>query len=506
MTSTSSPTASNSSTALSILGIAILLGIGGDVLLHGAGLGLNFAVWIATLVAQAAVLGRDHTPERARRSRWLMPLALMFALCLAWRDNESLRALDVLAVLIALSLPLLPAWSVRVATARVTDFVAALASTVGHLGLGAVFLAAHDVRWDEIRRDYVPKRFGGVLAGVALAVPIVLVFGALFASADPIFGRLVRSIVAWDIEPVVTHTLLAGFLAAVSAGFLRAQLLSTRLEVPAGIAATAPTAGIVPIGIALGAMILTFLLFIAVQARYLFAGEAFVRAATGLTLAEYARRGFFELAAATALTVPILFAAEWLLDKRDERQVRSFRALGTVQMVLVGLVMISAFQRMRLYTNAYGLTEDRLFGTAFMMWIAFVLAWFGRTVLRGRPERFAFGAVVGGFATLGALNLVNPDALVVRVNVSRARTVEHFDGTYVAGLSADAMPALVARLSALPNGPRCDVVSQLTKRGDKDVVRDWRNWSVARHRAVVALRRVDLTGLGCSDNPLAVSR
>jgi hypothetical protein len=506
VTSTSSPTASNSSTALSILGIAILLGIGGDVLLHGAGLGLNFAVWIATLVAQAAVLGRDHTPERARRSRWLMPLALMFALCLAWRDNESLRALDVLAVLIALSLPLLPAWSVRVATARVTDFVAALASTVGHLGLGAVFLAAHDVRWDEIRRDYVPKRFGGVLAGVALAVPIVLVFGALFASADPIFGRLVRSIVAWDIEPVVTHTLLAGFLAAVSAGFLRAQLLSTRLEVPAGIAATAPTAGIVPIGIALGAMILTFLLFIAVQARYLFAGEAFVRAATGLTLAEYARRGFLELAAATALTVPILFAAEWLLDKRDERQVRSFRALGTVQMVLVGLVMISAFQRMRLYTNAYGLTEDRLFGTAFMMWIAFVLAWFGRTVLRGRPERFAFGAVVGGFATLGALNLVNPDALVVRVNVSRARTVEHFDGTYVAGLSADAMPALVARLSALPNGPRCDVVSQLTKRGDKDVVRDWRNWSVARHRAVVALRRVDLTGLGCSDNPLAVSR
>jgi hypothetical protein len=84
--------------------------------------------------------------------------------------------------------------------------------------------------------------------------------------------------------------------------------------------------------------------------------------------------------------------------------------------------------------------------------------------------------------------------------------VEHFDGTYVAGLSADAMPALVARLSALPNGPRCDVVSHLTKRGDKDVVRDWRNWSVARHRAVVALRRVDLTGLGCSDNPLAVSR
>ncbi|MDO8666129.1 MAG: DUF4173 domain-containing protein, partial [Gemmatimonadales bacterium] len=360
-----------------------------------------------------------------------------------------------------------------------------------------------DVRWNDRRREETSRRIGGVLAGLLLALPILIVFGSLFASADPVFGGLVEDLFAWNVGPTVSHVLVAGLLASVAAGFLRSQLLSRRLWASDAAPWPRPSVGIVTLGIALSALILVFVLFVAVQARYLFAGGAYVRVATGLTLAEYARQGFFELVAAAALTVPVLYGAEWLLGSTDPKAVRSFRALGVVQLLLVGLVVLSALQRMRLYTAAYGLTEDRLFGAVFMLWIAFVLVWFGLTVLRGRRERFAFGAVVTGFATLGALNLMNPDGVVVRVNVGRASAAGRLDGAYLASLSADAVPALVERLASLPVEQRCDVARRLAQRGDRDAAQDWRSWSVTRHRAQRALRRLDLVRLRCSGSASA---
>ena len=52
-------------------------------------------------------------------------------------------------------------------------------------------------------------------------------------------------------------------------------------------------------------------------------------------------------------------------------------------------VIASAAYRMRLYQEAYGLTEERLYGSVFIVWLTAVLGWLVFTVLRGRRERFA---------------------------------------------------------------------------------------------------------------------
>ena len=90
----------------------------------------------------------------------------------------------------------------------------------------------------------------------------------------------------------------------------------------------------------------------------------------GLTYAEYARGGFFELVTVSTLLLPVLLGADWPLDKRNPRTVTRFRTLAAT---LLALIMLSAVQRMRLYVDAYGLTEDRFYATAFMAWIGVVL-------------------------------------------------------------------------------------------------------------------------------------
>src|SRR5206468_3878865 len=146
------------------------------------------------------------------------------------------------------------------------------------------------------------------------------------------------------------------------------------------------------------------------------------------------------------------------------RDTIAFRALSALLVVLLFVVMASALERMRLYQRAYGLTELRLYSTAFMLWLAAVCCWFVVTVFRGRRSGFAIGAVVTALATVVALNVANPDALIARIDIDRARAERPLDVGYVLGLSADAVPPLGHRPDRLGPAARSVAAPELLTR------------------------------------------
>lgn len=250
--------------------------------------------------------------------------------------------------------------------------------------------------------------------------------------------------------------------------------------------------GIVEIGTVLGLVNLLFFSFVAVQVRYFFGGAEWVLSSAGLTYAEYARRGFFELVWVAALVLPLLLAAHYLLRKDNAAHERVFRVLAGVQVALLFVIMASAVRRMRLYQSEYGLTELRVYTTAFMCWLALVFVWFAATVLRGARQRFACGALVAALLVAGALHFLNPDNLIVRTNAALAtERGRAFDARYAASLSADAVPAL---LEALPSstagaGERAAAISTVLERWSPPVAAtDWRTWNWSRAEAWRAVR------------------
>ena len=178
---------------------------------------------------------------------------------------------------------------------------------------------------------------------------------------------------------------------------------------------------------------------------------------------------------------------------------RVFRVLAGVQILLLFVIMASAFQRMRLYQAEYGLTEQRLYPTAFMGWLAVVFLWFAMTVLSGRRERFAFGAMVAGFLLIIVFQALNPDAFIARTNLARAKVGRSFDARYATRLSADAVPELVAALPNLNPQDRCNVASDILKRRPFPQASDWRawNWSRARASQVVHENEASLKAMQC---------
>jgi hypothetical protein len=306
----------------------------------------------------------------------------------------------------------------------------------------------------------------------------------LFVAADAVFQSLASSLVPTIGPEWVVRAVIIAVWAWLAAGLLR-DLLAARedgrlvradaLRMPVRV-----RIGALEACIGLAIVDLLFLAFVLVQLRYLFGGRGLVMARTHLTYAEYARHGFFELVAVAALTLPTLLVGDWLL-RANERGRRVFRALAVVLLALLFVVIASALQRLRLYVDEYGLTELRLYAGGVIVWIAAVCVWFAGTVLRGRRHAFAVGALVSGFAATLALNVANPDALIARTNLDRPRV----DVGYLAGLSDDAVPSLVAGLDRLEPAQRGFLAAELARR---DVATgDWRSWNLSRSRAAAVL-------------------
>ncbi|HEV2147826.1 MAG TPA: hypothetical protein VGR37_10525, partial [Longimicrobiaceae bacterium] len=84
--------------SLLLLGAALALGVLGNALFDGAGLGINALVWVAALLGAAVLLARRTGTPLEGEGRWMALPALFFAAALAWRASPALAALNLLAL------------------------------------------------------------------------------------------------------------------------------------------------------------------------------------------------------------------------------------------------------------------------------------------------------------------------------------------------------------------------------------------------------------------------
>lgn len=520
---------------LDVLQAALVLGMLGDATLRATPWGLNVLLWVLLFVAAGLMLVARWRHKVLSHDARLMALPLIFfAACFVWRDSPTLKLLDGVAILLALSLAALRTQAVNARWASIKEYSEAICVSVFNSAFGMPTLLLSDVEWKEIPHARWTRHLGAVARGLLIAAPLILLFGGLLMAADAIFEGLINNAFHLNSELLLSHVGLTALFAWFAGGVLRGALNEADAVVAnssdAGLLNRTETVemnqpdkketekgepaqtdapfshshlslSIVEIGVVLGLLDLLFLCFVTVQIRYFFGGSALVQATTGLTYAEYARRGFFELVWVSALVLPVLLMAHWLLRKENPVHERIFRVLAGAQVALLFVIMASAAARLRLYQREYGLTEQRFYIMALMAWLGAVFLWFAWTVLRGARERFASGALVALFVVLGLLHTINPDATIVRANIAHTKEWRRgFDASYAASLSADAVPVLAASLPAMTQDERCFIAPTLLRRWPPEAHTDWRTWNWSRREAQEIVREnvEGLRALSCT--------
>ncbi|MEU9835672.1 DUF4153 domain-containing protein [Streptosporangium sp. NPDC048047] len=453
------------------------VGLLAAVALPGSAMSLGF-------VLVAAAMGAAALPAVRRRvTPWSAVLGLIaygLVAVAAFRDADWLAG------------PLLPAGFLLAALALSgagrgwAGVLRGGASVV--LGLLPVpwFLAApvRPARGLPLRRRVVP-----VLAGTALSAVLVAVFGALFASADAVFAEAVarvfsvRDLLGAGALPL--RILLFGVFAAVTASAVLAGLRPVaEPEVPGARLAVSRGVWVLP----LVALDLLFGVFVAMQLTVLFGSSRWLVSATGLTYAQYARSGFFQLAAVSVFVLAIVAVASGAIRLRGGERWLMAGLLGPL-CALTMVVLVSALHRLDLYVGAYGFTRLRASVEAAIWWLgavfALVLVAGAVRLVRRRAVRWLPRTLV---AMTGAALLVfavwNPDLRVAETQIA-VRGPDRIDHRYLGGLGAEAVPAL----DRLPEPVRSCVLRNVTERNDLAAPDPWNGWNLARERAREVLAR-----------------
>jgi hypothetical protein len=291
-----------------------------------------------------------------------------------------------------------------------------------------------------------------LLRGSVIGLVLAVAFGVMFSSADQAFGQIAQDFLVpdWDVGLLPARF----FVGLVTVCFTGAYALVATTPLVERVGS--PWASITGVTkerrhlqapewvIPLTLINLVFAAFVAVQITVLFGGEQHVLQTTGLTYAEYARSGFFQLVLIAALVLVVVAASVNLAKSESARDRRLMQALLGLLCVLTLVVLLSALKRLGLYEETYGFTRLRFFVHVAIFWLALVIlavmtagvTWNARWLPR----------IVVGLTAAGLLvvNMVNPDAFIAARNLTRYEATGKIDTYYLSTmLSADAVPTLV---------------------------------------------------------------
>lgn len=467
------------------------------------GVGINVPIAIAALLISGwLVRPATHRLPRARDA-WLPLAAIGLSAFAALRGDATLVTLDLLGA-VALTGAALASFGGFAVVDRPFGSIAELASRV----LGSAAVAGSRVIRGLIAvipgsgaRKSV-TRAAPILRGLLIALPLVLLFVALFAAADAVFARIARDLfkdLDIDLGSLPARIVVAAAAAWLVAGLLHFVAASDRVDEegpPPAAVSTLRRLGSTEAATVLIVLDLLFAGFVALQAAYLFGGQDTVQA-SGLTYAEYARRGFFELLAVALIVGSLILAAEYLVVRRTPAYLAT--AIGLVG--LTAVVLVSALLRLRLYQEAYGWTELRFYVLAAILWLAIGCLFAVVSLATNRSRWLLHGMLALSIVFGIAFNLIGPVRLIAEQNLARAIDPElvapggetAVDVWYLNLLGDDAVLPLAEALPDLPPDLRHEVTEILRNRAydleHSPGNESWQAWNLSREAARARLLR-----------------
>jgi len=407
-------------------------------------------------------VGRAWSRRGTVRTGWAAAGVLLLAVG-AVRAADWLFVLCVLTAGLVGCVALIDRWSVADALLAPLRVIRCTPAALRWLSRGGMWAQGQD-------RDALVRT---LVAGV-IAVALLAVFGFLLAGADAAFAKLLSTmvpsldggtLVRWAGSAAVVVTVIAVAAHLLLTGGTAADEQS-RLGLVRRVEWALPVGGLVAL----------FAGFVAVQATVLFGGDEHVLTTAGLTYAEYARSGFWQLLAVTGLTVIVVGVTAQIAPRSTPTDRVLLRTLLGLLSALTLVIVASALSRMAAYEQAYGFTRQRLLVTACELWLGAVFLLILVAGIRLRGWWVPRAALATAVAALAGFAVLNPDAFIARQNVARFVHDKTIDVNYLSTLSADAVPAL----QTLPEPYRSCALSDINDRLTAGRPDAWFEWNLGR--------------------------
>jgi len=467
-----------------ITGISLILGLLFDYFFYDKIPGISFTLYVVLIIAGLFIIAK-FLKKQINKEVFILLVFLIFLSTMVFvHSNELLIFLNVVTSILLLLV------ITRISFCeKIKNF-----STEDYFKIFFLLFKFIQSSFQTLSNLFLPrgakedgKKFSQIVKGILMAIPVLFVFILLFSSADLIFQKYVSDLlnINNELEIIIRFILILVatiiFIGAYTYSFReKVNQISTQQN------SKNYTIGHIESSILLGSVNILFFSFILIQLTYLFGGESNI-SAQGLTYAEYARRGFFELIAVAMISLFLLLATEKYVIKKETEHGLGFKILSTFLIVQVILIMASAFTRLSLYEEAYGFTTLRLYSHAFIILLAIIFCLLLYKIYQDRRENtFSIRVFFSIVLFIVVMNFLNPDAFIARRNIERFEATGKLDINYLSHLSDDAIPVIIEVLNISNEDLRKSFARELywrTQNSDSPYFSQWQSLNISRIRA-----------------------
>jgi hypothetical protein len=220
-------------TGLVILQAAAVLGVFGNIMLRQTPWGINAFLFVTAFVGALFLLTKKRRPELLTVNRLsLMGAMVFFATMFIFRDAIELRVYDTIAILIIMGVLMLGTFGINARIAGVFHYACGFVWAGFNSLLAPFVVLGADLDWKSMPGTRLSRNVFAVLRGAAIALPLLLIFGALFSSADARFEALANQVISFDLENVLSHIAITAILAWLTTGYLRGSIITPGFAAP----------------------------------------------------------------------------------------------------------------------------------------------------------------------------------------------------------------------------------------------------------------------------------
>jgi hypothetical protein len=425
--------------------LSLLLGVVFDRFFFDKAFGISYFIFIGLCVGFFLWSVRDRISFR-KSFGWflLIPIALLsFSFAVHTMEVFYLfNFLTVMVLMIASSILIVkPGLKWDSSSFIIEMLIKGIANVFNNISKPFTILKASIKRVKVIKMEEGKKQ---VFIGILVSLPLLVIIIMLLSSADMVFGYYLSNFTEIfkdiNMEMFVPHTIIILVIAFYLFGYVWGFKTEEKAVASASVASAVTWAPVTIITV-LVALNILYLVFTMIQFSYLYGGGN-VALPAGFTYAEYARKGFFELAAVTFINFIIVLSCLKCVKKDNERALKLVNLLLTVLVAFTLNMLFSANFKLTLYESAFGYTFLRVSVHLFML-LLFILCLVVAAGIWYRKIPIVKSIIVITIIMYTIINYLNIDGFIARKNIERYNETGKLDTQYLTSLSYEAVPYLL---------------------------------------------------------------
>ena len=412
--------------------------------LFWAGAGIGVSVMAAAFLTVSLVYLSKKGMKLSAYTVILSLLYVTLSASLTFSDGGFSKFLAICMLLVIYSVILVDTMGLRRYSAGTYGSIGDIFYALFALTFGSIGRTGYGVFHKKNGELTVNRKTGSIFIGFAFAIPVLCIIVPLLSSSDAAFEGLLRKFTFDKMGEIIGAVILGACFFILWFG----QLFSAEDQKREKHERKAERGGIEPAVLTsfLAVISLAYVLYLFSQTAYFFDGFSGLLP-EGFTMAEYARRGFFEMVAICAINLVIIFVTTLICKRKDGRASISVRSVSAFLSVFSILLSATSLSKLVLYINSYGMTHLRIYTSLFCLFLAVVfIAVLIRLFAKNLPYMKA--ALICGAVIVSVMCFADVDGVIAKYNVEayldgRLETVDVYA---LSNLSSDAVVPYVFEL------------------------------------------------------------